>query len=107
MKEKVEFLPLGSVVVINGGVKKYLIVARGLKLNIDGKELYFDYGACLYPEGMMGDRLMYFQHTDIYKVVFTGFEDDDEKMMRENIQRALETSNIERADVNKLKQNMM
>ena len=27
--EKVNYLPLGSIVVIKGGVKKFMIVARG------------------------------------------------------------------------------
>ena len=32
--EKVKFLPLGSIVVIKGGVKKFMIVARGLGVNV-------------------------------------------------------------------------
>lgn len=65
--EKVNYLPLGSIVVIKGGVKKYMIAARGLGVNIGEKSAYFDYGACMYPEGMMGDKMMYFQHEDITK----------------------------------------
>ncbi len=30
MTEKVNFLPLGSIVVVSGGIKKYVIVARAL-----------------------------------------------------------------------------
>ena len=33
---------------------------------------------------MNGDRLMYFQHTDISRVVFEGYVDDDEIMMCDN-----------------------
>ena len=55
---------------------------------------------------MVGDRLMYFQHSDVSKVVFEGFLDDDEKMMCANIQKAMEMLEIERADVRQLKQNM-
>ena len=57
MEERVDYLPLGSVVIVHGGVKKYVIVARGLQLKINGDYKLFDYGACTYPEGMMGDRL--------------------------------------------------
>ena len=89
MTEKVNFLPLGSIVVVSGGIKKYVIVARALKVKINGKEQFFDYAACAYPEGMVGDRLMYFQHSDVSKVVFEGFSDDDEKMMCANIQKAM------------------
>ena len=97
MTEKVNFLPLGSIVVVSGGIKKYVIVARALKVKINGKEQFFDYAACAYPEGMVGDRLMYFQHSDVSKVVFEGFSDDDEKMMCANIQKAMEMLEIERA----------
>lgn len=106
MTEKVNFLPLGSIVVVSGGIKKYVIVARALKVKINGKEQFFDQAACAYPEGMVGDRLMYFQHSDVSKVVFEGFSDDDEKMMCANIQKAMEMLEIERADVRQLKQNM-
>ena len=58
----------------------------------------FDYAACPYPEGMNGDRLMYFQHTDICRVVFEGYVDDDEIMMCDNILNAMEKTEIERAD---------
>ena len=81
MNEKFDFLPLGSIVVVSGGIKKFVIVARALQVNINGCKQFFDYAACLYPEGMNGDRLMYFQHTDISRVVFEGYVDDDEIMM--------------------------
>ena len=81
MNEKFDFLPLGSIVVVSGGIKKFVIVARALQVNINGCKQFFDYAACPYPEGMNGDRLMYFQHTDISRVVFEGYVDDDEIMM--------------------------
>ena len=56
---------------------------------------------------MNGDRLMYFQHTDISRVVFEGYVDDDEIMMCENNVNAMEKKKIESADVRKLKRSMM
>ena len=56
---------------------------------------------------MNGDRLMYFQHTDISRVVFEGYVDDDEIMMCDNIFNAMEKTEIERADVRKLKRSMV
>ena len=96
MNEKFDFLPLGSIVVVSGGIKKFVIVAQ-----------FFDYAACPYPEGMNGDRLMYFQHTDISRVVFEGYVDDDEIMMCDNIVNAMEKTEIERADVRKIKRSMV
>lgn len=106
MNEKTEYLPLGSVVVVSGGVKKYVIVARGLQVKVNGANQFFDYGACMYPEGMQGDQLMYFQHSNIHKVVFQGFSDEDDKIMVENIQEATARMGVEHADVKQLKQSM-
>ena len=106
MNERTEYLPLGSVVVVSGGVRKYVIVARGLQVKVNGTNQFFDYGACLYPEGMQGDQLMYFQHSNISKVVFEGFSDEDNEMMVENIQEAAERMEVKHADVRQLKQSM-
>ena len=103
MSERIEFLPLGSIVIINGGVKKYMIIARGLNVVINGQKKFFDYGGCLYPEGVMGDQMLYFQHQDIKETIFTGYADDDNRIMVENIQEAMEKSDIQHAIVSELK----
>ncbi len=83
--EPVEFLPLGSVVIVRGAVRKTVVIARGLAAQIAGQTKVFDYGGCVYPEGLLGDQIAYFNHEDIAKVVFEGFSDDDNVMMVENI----------------------
>ena len=88
-QENMEFLPLGSIVQLKGGVKKIMIIARGAFAVVKGEKRYFDYGACTYPEGVIGDPLLYFQHKDIQKVVYCGYEDEDEKLMQENIKNNL------------------
>lgn len=45
-KETVDYLPLGSVVILKGGVQKVVVIARGLLSVATGKEGYFDYGGC-------------------------------------------------------------
>lgn len=94
--EKTEFLPLGSVVVVRGGVKKTMIVARGIAAEINGGPKRFDYGGCLYPEGLIGDQILYFNHEDIAKVFFNGFSDEDNILMVENINNWVETSQYEK-----------
>ena len=96
--EKIEFLPLGSVVIVKGGVKKTMIIARGLATAIGGETIFFDYGGCLYPEGLIGDKLLYFNHADIAKVVFNGFSDDDNVMMVENINGWVKKSGYKRGN---------
>lgn len=103
MKETIDYLPLGSIVIINGGIKKYVIIARGLQVKIDGGQHFFDYGACMYPEGMIGDQIIYFQHSNIKKVIFHGFSDDDDKLLVENIQENFEKLALEHVDISELK----
>ena len=60
----------------------------------------------MYLEGMQGDQLMYFQHSNISKVVFKGLSDEDNEIMVENIQEAVTRMGVEHADVKQLKQSM-
>ena len=52
-------------------------------------------------------QYIFFIHTDISRVVFEGYVDDDEIMMCDNIFNAMEKTEIERADVRKLKRSMV
>jgi len=73
------FLPLGSVVILKGSVKKLLIVSRGTV--VEGS--FFDYGAFMYPEGMIDTNVAYFNHDNILKVVHEGYRDDDNELVLE------------------------
>ncbi len=88
-EEKREFLPLGSIIRINGSVKKLMILARGTFPRIKGAVTYYDYGVCTYPEGIIGDSLVYINHEDIQEVVFEGYRDEDETLMQNNIHMAV------------------
>ena len=81
----VEYLPLGSVVLLKGGMQKILIIARALKVRNGNEEFFFDYGGVTYPEGLVGDQMAYFNADKINKVVFEGYTDIDNENMVENI----------------------
>lgn len=98
-EEKIEYLPLGSIVILRGGVQKIVINARGLVTLSTTPAGYFDYGGSLYPQGIVGDQILYFNHRDIAKVVFEGYSDDDDKMMVDNINEWYEDSSFERVDI--------
>ena len=98
-----KMLPLGSVVIINGGYRKYMIMSRALRVNINGENHFFDYGACFYPEGLIGDKVMYFQNSDINQVVFEGYSDENDKLLVENIVKAFKEQNLVHADTKALK----
>ena len=80
-----KFIPLGSIVLLNDGVKKLMIIARAITIKNGDEEFYFDYGAVFYPEGLIGDELAYFNKDDIAKVVAEGYVDSDEEQMINNI----------------------
>lgn len=88
MKEE-RFLPIGSVVIVKGSVKKVLIIARAVFAQTEDGEKYFDYGACTYPEGVLGENMLYFQHENIAEVIYKGYADEDDKRMLENIESGL------------------
>lgn len=84
MSEQKTYLPLGSIVIIEGTLKKLMIVSRATILNDE----YFDYQAVLYPEGMIDENLAFFKQEDIVKVVHKGFTDDDDELLIEEINEA-------------------
>jgi len=102
-KEKTDYLPLGSVVIIRGGTQKVVINARGLVTMATNPPSFFDYGGSIYPQGIIGDQILYFNHTDIAKVVFTGYTDEDDELMKDNINEWYSKSEFQRGDPGKLK----
>ncbi len=103
MENRVEYLPLGSVVILNGGVQKVIVNARGMVATNLNPPKFFDYGGSLYPQGIVGDQIMYFNHEDIIKVIFTGYTDDDDKLMADNINEWFEKSDFEKGNTQELK----
>jgi len=84
-KEKIEYLSLGSIIILKGSVKKIMVIARGLVTVPNETPVFFDYGGVTYPEGLAGDQILYFNHEDTTKVIFEGYADEDNKMMVDNI----------------------
>ena len=101
----IDYLPLGSVVILEGGIQKLIIVSRGILVNRNNETLFFDYGGVLYPDGLTGDQMAYFNHDGIKSVLFTGYDDDESKTFSENINKYLENNpNTKRGDPKSLNQ---
>lgn len=96
--EYVDFLPVGSVIILRGNVRKLIIIARGVMSSLDDTSIYFDYAGVLYPDGLISDRLLYFNHSDIMKVVFKGFSDEDEILMKDNINHWIMDTHIKKGN---------
>ena len=72
-----EFLPIGSVVLLEGGNKRIMICGR-IQAQA-GSDVIYDYSACYYPEGIVDPKSMFFFNRDaIETVYFRGYEDQDE-----------------------------
>jgi len=74
MKNK--YLPIGSVVLLNGGTKKvmingYCVVAKEKPGKI------FDYRGCPFPEGILDEGVALFDADQIKEVCFEGLKNDD------------------------------
>lgn len=72
------YLPIGSVVLLKNGKKKIMIYGR--RQSRINESVEYDYVACLYPEGNIGENYMYlFNHEDIETVVYRGYSDAEDE----------------------------
>lgn len=79
MKVK-DLLPVGSIVLLKNGEKRLMItgIMQGEIVGLFRKIKTYDYIGVIYPEGYTDDTMQYlFNHDDIVKVLFRGFEDEE------------------------------
>ena len=84
-----KFLPIGTVVLLRGGKKEVMITSYCIFPNNtelkDGKEVkaqkkIYEYGGCIYPEGILDSNMVCaFNHNQIEKVTYMGYETDAQK----------------------------
>ena len=78
-----DWLPIGSVVLLNGANKSLMVISRFVYNVDDGT--YYEYCGCLYPEGISDSEYYFFSHDEIGLVVQWGFEDEYEKLYRKTV----------------------
>ena len=70
-------LPLGSVVLLNNGTKKVMIIGYYMKTPEKPDKIY-DYCGCVFPEGVLrSDVTSVFNHDQIKEVCFIGFKNEE------------------------------
>ncbi len=70
-----DLLPIGSIVLLKDGLKRLMIIGI-MQNDAGGTGKNYDYLGELYPEGHIGEGFQYlFNHEDISKIIFRGFED--------------------------------
>ena len=96
--EMVDYKPLGTIIRSNGARKKLMIIARAVSVSLKpGEEKkFFDYACVLYPEGLIGNQLIYVQDSEITEVLFTGFNDEDNKKAMQGLKTVLEKLDVQR-----------
>lgn len=84
-----EILPIGSVVRLNNGDIKLMIMSRAPLHNQDGVIGYFDYAACVYPQGQTDQQAYFFNQEDIEEIYFKGYIDEQEKAFQEKYEEEI------------------
>ena len=89
MKER--FLPIGTVVMLNGGKKEVMItsycifptnveIKNGEKVKAERK--MYEYGGCIYPEGILDSNVACaFNHDQIAEVLHIGYETEKQSQL--------------------------
>ena len=88
-----KYLPLGSVVLLNGAKKRVMII--GFMVSSQGAEgKVFDYMGCVFPEGVISsEQSLVFNHNQIGQVFCLGYSDDEEKKFRNKL-KSLENNKL-------------
>lgn len=72
---------LGTIVYLAEGNKKIMIIGRGVvyRDDVEEKDMFVDYMGCAYPEGIDPSDTIFFNHENIDKVIFEGYDDEDDE----------------------------
>lgn len=84
MMEIKDLLPIGSVVLLEDGSKKLMII--GVKQTDISSGEEYDYLSVIYPEGYINeDTLFFFNHDAIDKVFYSGMHDEERESFIEKL----------------------
>lgn len=87
-------LPIGSVVLLKEAEKRLMIYGIKQFNNEDGQ--MYDYIACLYPEGNIGEKYNYlFNHESIEKIDFLGYVDAEFQTFRTALTQQIDDTKSE------------
>lgn len=100
MEKDEKFLPIGTVVLLKEGTKEVMITSYCIIPNgeifdkngkIEGENIMYDYGACLYPEGVFNStQVIAFNHDQIDKICFKGYVTESQKSLSKLVNEKLE-----------------
>jgi len=83
-------LPVGSVVLLKNSTKRVMIIGVCQAARTEAGQVVYDYSGCLYPEGYLGaDKNFLFNHDQIDKLYFIGYQDDEQLNFKEKADKLL------------------
>ena len=86
--KKLQLLPIGSVVLLEGAEKRLMICGRIQTDTATGTT--YDYSGCLYPDGIIDSSQLYmFNNENIKTIFFVGFQDLEEFQFRRFMEEQL------------------
>lgn len=103
MEKREKFLPIGSVVLLNGGEKK-IMVTGFCSIAEDDKTRVYDYSGCIYPEGYLSsNQICLFDHNQIEEIYFIGYENEEETNFKKQLDKVFDdfkerTENLKDSD---------
>ena len=90
---KRELLPIGSVVMLDGGNTPLMVTGYRMKEKVEDEKIY-DYVGCVFPEGFMEQIYSLFDQNQIKETLFVGFEDEESKKYTYDVANGLTDASI-------------
>ncbi len=85
MENNMQFLPIGTVVLLKGG-KKRVMVTGFCVVSEEKKDTAYDYCGCAYPEGVISSKqTLLFNNNQIEKIYYMGYSDAEEKEFKQKL----------------------
>ena len=85
MEMTVDYLPIGSVVLLEDGEKE-LMITGFCTVPEETPNYVYDYCGCLYPEGVLSsDEIYVFNHDQISDILFVGYENEAQKEYKQKL----------------------
>ena len=92
-----KYLPLGTVVLLEGGTKRVMITGFATASS-DDPDLIYDYAGCMYPQGFItSNQTVLVDHDQIQKIYHFGLIDPEWVEFQDNLKKFLE--NLDEQDI--------
>ena len=92
-----KYLPLGTVVLLEGGTKRVMITGFATASS-DDPDLIYDYAGCMYPQGFItSNQTVLFDHDQIQKIYHFGLIDPEWVEFQDYLKKFLE--NLDEQDI--------